>query len=184
MSCPTARFLTGLALAGTLTLAGPVAAQNAQAAAEAPAAKAEPLSRLAKLMLDNGHKTCISTLDSAVKWVHEDDAGYAYHNQWNQSAPDQRTAFAISSEKMSDTTRITAFTSTLDASGKCSTGVVQIMHFQESCPKLRETALTSWKYKGEIGASTLYELGDGSPMTIYLTPLQENCLLVKLLTGY
>jgi hypothetical protein len=140
----------------------------------------QPLSRLAQQLFDAGHKTCASDLDLAVKFVHEDDGRYAMHGVWDKTSPDRRTALSVSSVPYEDGGgMVTTFTSTLDASGKCSITATQAMFLSKTCSGVRETVLKDWKFKGELASSTVYQEEGGGNLSIYLTPASSGCLLVK-----
>lgn len=155
------------------------------ARAQTPAAGSPPaLSRLTQSFVENGHKACSKDLDKAVKWVHEDDTRYGMHYVWNKDIPDKRTAIGITSESLGDgTSMVTAFTSTLDSTNKCSISAVSVFYFPKSCTSVRESAFKGWKFGGEIASTSVYESDDGS-INGYLTSTPGGCQVVRKYIAY
>lgn len=169
----------------TLPLIKPVLAEvnsfNSEKKSPVATAGNVALSRVAQMLFENGHKTCANDLNEIVKYVHSNDGDYGMHNQWSASNPDKRTAVAVTSEAFSDGIMFTTFTSTLDATGKCSLTATQIMPLTDTCTSVREKTLKEWTYKGELGKSTaIYEMPNNENQTMYLTSYQGGCLLIKL----
>lgn len=142
--------------------------------------KAVPkLSRVAEQLYQKGFKACNSELDTAVKWIHDDDARYGLHTLWNEKNPNYRMALATTSESYSDGSRITSFFATRDAAGNCSVAGDTTMYVDVSCIKVRETTFKEWKFSGDMGSTSTYNLSDEVTTDLYLTPNKSGCLIVK-----
>lgn len=166
-------------------LFGQVAMCAAWAQAPAPSAKpSPPLSRLAQGLFDKGHKACSKDLDTMVKWVHEDDTRYGLHSIWSADNSDKRTALGVTSESFGDGSMVSTFTSTLDATGKCSTVAVSVLQFPRSCTSVREGTFKSWKFVGEVGSTSLFEQSEEGVLAVYLTATPGGCQVVRRYIAY
>ena len=145
----------------------------------APAQEVKP-SSIVQALEERGFKKCGVDLDRWVKWVHKDDSRHAYLNIWNTTAPDQRTAMALTSQTAGDVNSVTTFTASPDVSGKCSVSFSQVWSFSDSCTVMRDEVFKAWVFIRALGPSAMYEEKDNKMLTVLLTPAHTGgCLVLK-----
>jgi hypothetical protein len=141
-------------------------------------------SRIVKELEGKGFSKCAADLDRVVKWV-QDGEKYAHVTVWNQTAPNQRTAFAITSERYADGSMVTTYTASPDMSGNCSISSAQVFTSTKNCPSLRDDTFKQWKFLLDMGATAAYERDDEKSATVLLTPTPGGgCIVLKQTSFY
>jgi hypothetical protein len=144
------------------------------------AQETKPL-RIVQSLAEKGFKKCNPQLSNAVKWIHSDDSKYAFVTVWNRSAPNDRSAFATTSERVAEGGMVTTFTASPEGADKCSISFTQVFTTTKSCPSVRdETLKEEWKFLLDMGVTAAYERKDEQAATVFLTPSNSGgCLFVK-----
>jgi hypothetical protein len=136
--------------------------------------------RLVEALAKTGFKKCSPEVGKVVRWIHEDDSKYAFVSTWNEKEPNQRSAFAATTERYADGEMVTTFSASPDISGKCSVSATQVFTSAKNCPVLREETFKTWKFLLDMGATSAYERENEKESTVFLTPMRNGgCMVVK-----
>ena len=150
-------------------------------------AQEKKLSRVVEGLKEKGVTACATELDSAVKYVHEDDSKYAFAYLWSEKDTNKRSAVVVTSMAMSGSSMVSNFVSTPDASGRCSVAITQNFVFKRSCTAIREDIFKGWKFYGELGATTAYDApgSDSESLKTFLTPTEDSgCHVLRRIVYY
>ena len=143
-------------------------------------AQKQKLSRVVESLKAEGVTACATELDSAVKYVHEDDSSYGLAYMWPKSDTNKRSAVVTTSQRFSGSSMVSTFVSTPDASGRCSVAVIQNFVFKRSCTAIREETFKGWKFYGELGGTTAYDAPDSASLGAFLTATEDGgCHLLR-----
>ena len=150
-------------------------------------AQEKKLSRVVEGLKEQGVTACATELDSAVKYVHEDDSKYGFAYVWSEKDTNKRSAVVVTSMAMSGSSMVSNFVSTPDASGRCSVAITQNFVFKRSCTAIREDIFKGWKFYGEMGATTAYDAPDVGSETLkaFLTATEDGgCHVLRRIVYY
>ena len=146
------------------------------------------LSRVVEGLKKKGVTACATELDSAVKFVHEDDSSYGFTYVWSEKDANKRSAVVVTSQRFGgSSSMISNFISTPDASGSCSVAVTQNFVFKRSCTAIREDTFKGWKFYGDLGATTAYDApdSDSESLKAFLTATEDGgCHVLRRIVYY
>ncbi len=150
------------------------------AAGQAVQAQEVKPTRVETQLAEKGFKKCGPSIGKAVRWVHGDDSKYRFITTWGTKNPDNSIALVTTTYAYTDSTMLTTFTASPDASGGCTVTSSQILPFATSCTALRETTFKDWKFIFDMGATAAYERDQEKSLTSYLTPTPGGgCMVLK-----
>ena len=148
-------------------------------------AQEKKLSRVVEGLKEKGVTACATELDSAVKYVHEDDSSYGLAPMWSVKDANKRSAVVVTTQRFSGSSIVSTFVSTPDASGRCSVAVTQNFVFRRSCTAVREETFKGWKFYGEMGATTAYDAPDSVTVGAFLTGTEDGgCHILRRVVYY
>lgn len=125
-------------------------------------------------------------MDRLVKFMHEDEANYAFMTFWSKSKPDDSPLYTVISEPSETAHAIGAYTVVKTGAGACDgtfTWVAPITN--RSCAAIRDEELKEWKFYSDLGGAAVYEDPTMSSSTVILSPIgTTGCLMVKTFAAY
>ena len=144
-------------------------------------AAAQPKTSAVKQGVDNGFKTCVAPLETAVQVVHGQDEAYAFVGTWSRRAPDDEAYNAMTAQRYPDAFGLASLTGVKAASGKCNVILTQALVVPEkSCEALRKEAFADWKFYVALSGVNTYEDPSSSDVSVTLLPTgKTGCLVFK-----